>query len=84
MIGYIDRNNEALREYDKKNEVAFTLGESKDYFMHGEEGLALDLLIDNLYDLKFPVTEELLSMMQRVCQLVNYPLNKLNILEEET
>lgn len=46
--------------------IAFTIAESESLFMHGEEIIAFEILVSNLYEFRFPLTAELYAAISRL------------------
>ena len=75
----------ALRDVpiqEHEDRLTFTFDEADDLVDHGEEGVAFELLCDNLYEFDFPLSPESLQVFRELAPLLSPGTERLSFLSE--
>jgi hypothetical protein len=76
---------DAISEYDDTRHIKgidFTVREARRLNAHGEQGPAFENLINNLYEVDFPITETLYADLNRLGTLMNMDSDRWSYLKK--
>lgn len=76
LMKLIERRKANLVDFKRTDQMDFTLKECKADFLDGEEGVAFEMLVDNLFELRFPMTSEIYDAIACFGKSLGLPENK--------
>jgi len=82
LLNRISRQRERLTGYAHWSKIDFTLDEVRSFLNAGEEGLAFELLADNLYEFQFPLRSELYAEFEAIGPSIGIPSGRWAFLKE--
>lgn len=78
MIARLD----SLDDFASSELIHFTISEARDLISHEEPGCGIEIILDNIIDLSFPITEEIYTRIVDLCNLMSLQIPQIERLQQ--